>query len=82
MQKAQETQVRSLGQEDPLEEEMEIIPVFFPGESHGQRSMVGYSPKGHKELDITKQLSFLTFLKFERVENNKRGKTNGYDRNH
>ena len=26
-------------------------PVFLPGESHGQRSMAGYSPWGHKELD-------------------------------
>ena len=29
-------------------------PVFLPGESHGQRSLVGYSPKGRKELNITK----------------------------
>jgi len=29
------------------------IPVFLPGESHGQRSLVGYSSKGRKELDIT-----------------------------
>ena len=28
-------------------------PVFLPGESHGQRSLVGYSPRGHKELDTT-----------------------------
>ena len=26
-------------------------PVFLPGESHGQRSLVGYSPWGHKESD-------------------------------
>ena len=26
-------------------------PVFLPGESHGQRSLAGYSPWGHKELD-------------------------------
>ena len=25
--------------------------VFLPGESHGQRSLVGYSPEGHKELE-------------------------------
>ena len=36
----QETQVHSLGWEDPLEKEM----VFLPGESHGQRSLGGYSP--------------------------------------
>ena len=28
-------------------------PVFLPGESHRQRSLVGYSPWGHKELDTT-----------------------------
>ena len=32
-------------------------PVFFPGESHGQRSLVGYSPQGRKESDTTKQPS-------------------------
>ena len=29
------------------------IPVFLPGESQGQRSLVGYSPQGRKELDMT-----------------------------
>ena len=29
------------------------IPVFLPGVFHGQRSLVGYSPWGHKELDTT-----------------------------
>ena len=28
-------------------------PVFLPGESHRQRNLVGYSPWGHKELDMT-----------------------------
>ena len=28
-------------------------PVFLPGESQGQRSLVGYSPWGHKELNMT-----------------------------
>ena len=28
-------------------------PVFFPGESRAQRSLVGYSPWGNKELDMT-----------------------------
>ena len=32
-------------------------PVFFPGESHAQRSLAHYSPWGHKELDMTEQLS-------------------------
>ena len=28
-------------------------PIFLPGESHGQRSLKGYSPWGHKQLDMT-----------------------------
>ena len=35
-------------------------PVFLPGKSHGQRSLVGYSPWGCKESDTTKQLSMHT----------------------
>ena len=46
--------VQSLGWEDPLEKEMETCSVFLPGESHGQRSLVDYSPWGHKELDTAK----------------------------
>jgi len=45
--------VPSLGWEDPLEKEMQPTPVFLPGESHGQRSLVGYSPRSHKESDPT-----------------------------
>ena len=44
--------VQSLGWEDPLEKEM-ATPVFLPGKSHGERSLVGYSPWGRKELDMT-----------------------------
>ena len=32
-------------------------PVFLPGESHGQRTLVGHSPQGCKESDTTEQLS-------------------------
>jgi len=28
-------------------------PVFLPGESHGQKSLEGYSPQGHRESDMT-----------------------------
>ena len=31
-------------------------PVLLPGKSHGQRSLVGCSPWGHKESDMTEQL--------------------------
>ena len=53
----QETQVRSLGQEDLLQKGMATTPVFLPGESHGQRSLEGYSSCGAKELDTTEQLT-------------------------
>ena len=43
-----EAWVQSPGQEDPLEKEWQLTPVFSPGESHGQRSLVGYSPWGCK----------------------------------
>ena len=36
------------------------IPGFLPGESHGQRSLVGYSPWGRKESDTTERLHLLT----------------------
>ena len=52
-----ETWTLSLGWEDPLEEGWQPTPVFLPGESHGQRSLVGYSPWGRKELDMTERLS-------------------------
>ena len=37
------------------------IPVFLAGASHGQRSLVGYSPWGHKESDTTEQLTRQTW---------------------
>ena len=38
-------------------------PVLLPGESHGGRSLVGYSPWGRKELDTTERLHFpFTFI--------------------
>ena len=46
----QENWVWSLSREDPLRREQQPTPLFFPGESHGQRSLVGYSPWGCKEL--------------------------------
>ena len=51
----QETQVRSLGWEDPLEKEMAAHYSILAGKSHGRRSLVGYCPWGHKELDTTER---------------------------
>ena len=63
----QETRVRFLGWEDPLEKEMATHASILawripwteePGESHGQRSLAGYSPWGRKESDTTERLHF------------------------
>ena len=55
----QKTQVRSLVWEDPLEKKRHPTPVFLPGESHGGRSLVGYSPRGRNESDTIEQLHLL-----------------------
>ena len=49
----QETWVQSLCWEDPLEKEMATHSSILAWEIHGQRSLVGYSPRGYKELDTT-----------------------------
>ena len=58
MQETSETQVRSLGQEDPLEEDMatqsSICAWRIPMEGGAWRA---YSPWGHKELDMSEQPS-------------------------
>ena len=42
----------------PWRRKWQPIPVFLPGESHGLRSLVGYSPRGRKESDRTERLHF------------------------
>ena len=39
-----ETQVRFLGQKDPMEKEWQPTPVILPGESHGQKNLAGCRP--------------------------------------
>ena len=56
----QQTQIRSLGREDPWRRKWQPTPVFLPGESLGRRTLGGYSPRGRKELDMTEQLHFLS----------------------
>ena len=51
--------VRSLGQEDfPWRRAWHPTSVLLPGESHGLRSLVGYSPWGLEESDTTERLHF------------------------
>ena len=49
----QETWVQPPGQEEPLEEGLAPHSSVLPGESHGQRSLVGDSPWSHKDSDTT-----------------------------
>ena len=49
----QETQVQSLIGKSPWRREWQPTPVFLPGKSQGQRSLVGCSPWGRKESDMT-----------------------------
>ena len=66
----QEMQIQSLGQEDPQRRAWQSAPVLLPGEVHGQRSLVGYSPWDHKEPDTTERLTLsllLPLYKYRRV---------------
>ena len=46
-----------LGRDNPWRREWQSTPAFLPGEFHGQRSLVGYSPLSHKEWDTTERLT-------------------------
>ena len=48
--------VQSLGQEDALEEEMAVTPVFLPEKSHKQRSLAHRSPWGCKESGMAEHI--------------------------
>ena len=65
MQETWEMQVRSLGQEDPLEMDMKPTPVFLTGKSHGQREEAGYNPWSRKIVGhdlVTKSTNQLLIL--------------------
>ena len=53
----QETWVQPLVGKILWRRKWEPTPVFLPGESHGQRSLVGCGPWGHRESDMTGQLT-------------------------
>ena len=53
MQETEESQVQSLGQEDPWRRRWQSALVFLPGESHGWRSLVGCGPYGCEEFHKT-----------------------------
>ena len=47
----------------PWRREWQPTPVLLPGESHGQRSLAGYSPRGRKESDTTEGLTLTATVK-------------------
>ena len=49
----QETWIQSLDGEDPVEKGMAIHSSILAWRIHGQRNLVGYSPQGCKESDLT-----------------------------
>ena len=57
----QETPVRFLGQEDPLQEGVATHSSILAWRTHEQRSLAGPSPWGHRELDMTERLSTAYF---------------------
>ena len=63
MQETQETQVWSLGWENPLEEEMATSEYSCREKSHGQSSLIGHNSKGHKALDMNELLNTSTYMK-------------------
>ena len=58
-----ETQVPSLGWEDPLEKEMATHSSTPTWKIPWRRSLVGYSPWGHRESDMTEKLHFAPYCK-------------------
>jgi len=46
----------------PWKRKWQSTPVFLPGESHGQRSLAGYSPWGHKESDMTENTYIINYI--------------------
>ena len=58
----QETQVQSLSLEDPLEKEMATHSITLAWKIPWQRNLVGSSPCGHKESDMTEWFHLFSFL--------------------
>ena len=62
----------SLVEKIPWRRSWQPTPVLLPGESQGQRSRVGYSPWGRKELDTTEQLALLHYANIVDTQQNEK----------
>ena len=76
MQEMQGMQFWLLGWEDPLEKEMATHSSILAGKFQRQWSLAGYSPRGHKELDMTEQLSTWDWRKHSQREWASGGRSN------
>ena len=67
----QETQVQFLGWKIPWKRKWETTLVFLPGEFHGQRSLVEYSPWGHRVGHnwVTNTFTFFHFSSLDLIHN-------------
>ena len=74
VQETQEMWVQSLGREDPWKRKWQPTPVFLPADFHGQKSLAGYSPCGHKESDTTERLRTHAHLNTYNKVNQSKGK--------
>ena len=64
VQETQEMRVQSISGRAPGVRKWQPTPVCLPEKSHGWRSLVGYSPRGRKELDTTERLNFQLWYMF------------------
>ena len=55
----------------PWTRKQQPTPVFSPGKFHGQRSLAGYSPWGHKESDTTEHHRFIILFSKKYIKNTK-----------
>ena len=51
--KVSDSRISRIGAKIPWRRTWKLTPIFWPGESHGQKSLAGYSPWGCKESDMT-----------------------------
>ena len=62
MQEKQETWFNHWVRKIPWSRKWQPTPALWPGDFQGQRNLVGYSPRGRRELDMTEKLTYTLFL--------------------
>ena len=75
----QETQVQSLGQEEPLERKWQSTPVFLSRELHGQRGLAGYNPWARKSWTGLSDCTFTFMVQIQRCDGDKHQQMVNYE---